>query len=225
MKAQLQITMNNKLYLRNPDESDLGKKIISESITLIKKNGFESFTFKKLAKSISSTEAGIYRYFENKQRLLTYLTAWYWSWLEYQIHVQTNNMKDKELKLTRVIEIIMMKLESEIKSDYIDEDNLHQIIINESVKTYHNHKVSQNNKDQIFKPYKDLCSSFGDIILEFNSKYKHPKTLASTIIEVAHAQTYFMHNLPSLTDFGDNKDEDQIIEFLESITFSLLKKK
>ena len=57
MKIQLQISMNNKLYLKNPDESELGRKIISHSITMIKDKGFEEFTFKKLAKNIGSTEA------------------------------------------------------------------------------------------------------------------------------------------------------------------------
>jgi AcrR family transcriptional regulator len=224
LKVQLQILMNNKLYLRNPDESELGRKIISHSISLIKEKGFEEFTFKKLAINMESTEAGIYRYFENKHRLLTYLTSWYWSWLEYQIQIQTTNMKDKKSKLIKIIELIMMKTTSDMNSDYINEQDLHQIIINDSVKTYHNHRVSKDNKDQLFKPYKDLCAFIGNIILEYNPNYAYPKSLASTIIEVAHAQVYFMHNLPSLTDFGTNKDESQITSFLEILIFSSLEK-
>jgi AcrR family transcriptional regulator len=72
MDIQLQIKMNEKLFLRNPEQSELGKKIIMHSIQLIHEQGFEAFTFKKLAKAIGSTEAGIYRYFENKHRLLIY---------------------------------------------------------------------------------------------------------------------------------------------------------
>lgn len=225
MKIKVQIPMNDKLFLRNPDDSELGRKIISSAITLIKNKGFEEFTFKKLAKEIGSTEAGIYRYFENKHLLLTYLTAWYWSWLEYQIQVQTTNMKDKKLKLNKVIKLIMMKATNDTSSDYINEHDLHQIIINDSVKTYHNHRVSKDNKDKLFKPYKDLCAFIGSIILEFNPEYIYPKTLASTIIELSHAQTYFMYNLPSLTDFGTNKDEDQIISFIESLLFTNLEQK
>ena len=94
MDINLQVKMNEKLYIRNPELSDLGKKIIKHSILLIHKNGFELFTFRKLAESIGTTEASIYRYFENKHRLLIYLTAWYWNWLEYQINFQTNNIKN-----------------------------------------------------------------------------------------------------------------------------------
>ena len=65
MKLHVQIKMNEELYLRNPEGSELGKKIIQYSIQMIHKNGFEAFTFKKLAEEINSTEASVYRYFEN----------------------------------------------------------------------------------------------------------------------------------------------------------------
>jgi hypothetical protein len=40
------------------------------------------------------------------------------------------------------------------------------------------------------------------------------------IIEVAHLQNYFMHNLPALSDFYQTKKEDQIIDFLNNLVFS-----
>ncbi len=89
---QLHIVMNEALFLRNPEQSELGKNIINHSTRLIFKNGFEAFTFKKLAEEIGTTEASIYRYFENKHKLLLYLSAWYWGWLEFQIGFQTNNI-------------------------------------------------------------------------------------------------------------------------------------
>ena len=80
------------------------------------------------------------------------------------------------------------------------------------------------NKQEYFKPYKDLCNTVGDIILECNAKYKYPHSLASTIIEVAHLQNFFMHHLPSLTDFSKSKNEDQIIVFLNDLVFSSIEK-
>ena len=65
----------------------------------------------------------------------------------------------------------------------------------------------------------------GKIILECNDKYKYPHSLASTIIEVAHLQNFFMHNLPALTDFDKTKKEDQIIEFLNQLVFSSINQK
>lgn len=224
MKLQLQIKMNEKLFLRNPEQTELGKKIILHSIQLIHKNGFESFTFKKLAEDIGTTEAGIYRYFENKHRLLIYITAWYWSWLEYRVAVNTNNIKDPVVKLKRVIKLLATTVEDDIKTGYVDESILHQIIIAEGTKAYLTKHVSEDNKDQLFKPYKDLCAIIGDIIIECNPKYKYARSLSSTIIEIAHFQNFFMNNLPSLTDFGKDKDESKIVAFLKDLVFCSIKK-
>lgn len=224
MELQLQIKMNEKLFLRNPEQSELGRKIILHSIELIHKNGFESFNFKKLAEEIGSTEAGIYRYFENKHRLLIYIAAWYWSWVEYRISFNTNNIKDPIKKLKKVLQLLATTVEDDIRTSYINENILHEIIIAEGSKVYLTRHVTEDNKDQLFKPYKDLCAKIGDIILECNPKYKYPKSLASTIIEMAHFQNFFMYNLPALTDFGKVKDEAKIVAFLEDLVFNSLKK-
>lgn len=223
MDIQLQIKMNEKLFLRDPEQSELGRKIIQHSIRLIHQNGFEAFTFKKLAERIGTTEAGIYRYFENKHRLLIYIVAWYWNWLEYQVAFQTNNIEDPVIKLKKVIRLLAFSVEDDLSTRHVDESLLHQIIITEGSKTYLTKRVSEDNKDRLFKPYKDLCAMIGNIILECSPDYKYPKSLASTIIEMAHFQNYFMNYLPSLTDFGDDKDELKIVAFLEDLVFSSIK--
>ena len=224
MELQLQIKMNEKLFLRNPEQSELGKKIIQHSIQLIHKTGFEAFNFKKLAEDIGTTEAGIYRYFENKHRLLIYIVAWYWVWVEYRISFQTNNISDPVKKLKKIIQLLASTVEDDIKTSHVNENILHQIIIAEGSKVYLTRHVSEDNRDQLFKPYKDLCAKIGDVILECNPKYKYPKSLTSTIIEIAHFQNFFMNNLPSLTDFGKEKDELKIVAFLEDLVFSSIKK-
>ena len=224
MKLQLQIKMNEALFIRNPESSELGKKILKHSVQLIYKSGFESFTFKKLAEDIGTTEAGIYRYFENKHKLLIYLTAWYWGWLEFQISFHTNNIKKPTEKLKRIIKLLATAVEDDEKTSYLNESLLHQIIISEGSKTYLTKQVEEDNKKHFFKPYKDLCAVIGTIILECSPKYKYPKSLASTIIEMAHFQNFFMNNLPSLTDFGNKKEESEIIEFLNDLVFTSLKK-
>ena len=224
MKLQLQIKMNDALFLRDPESSELGKNILKHSIQLIHETGFEGFTFKKLAEHIGTTEAGIYRYFENKHKLLVYLSAWYWGWLEFQISFQTNNIKDPTVKLKRIIKLLASAVEDDEQTLYINESLLHQIIISEGSKAYLTKQVEEDNKQHFFKPYKDLCAVVGTIISECNPKYKYPKSLASTIIEMAHFQNFFMNNLPSLTDFSKRKQETEIIAFLNDLVFSSLKK-
>jgi hypothetical protein len=222
MELQLQIKMNEKLFIKNPEATELGKKIILHSVQLIHEDGFEAFTFKKLAKAIGTTEAGIYRYFENKHRLLMYITAWYWSWVEYQVTFQTNNITDPVVKLKKTIALLATPIDDNVTTSYVNEKMLHQIIITEGSKAYLTKKVSEDNKDHLFKPYKDLCAKIGDIILECKPDYRYPKSLSSTIIEMAHLQNFFMNHLPSLTDFGEEKNDAAVILFLESLVFSSL---
>jgi len=56
------IQINSSIFLKNPETSDLGEKILSGSVEMIFEIGFEQFNFKKLAKKIGSTEASVYRY-------------------------------------------------------------------------------------------------------------------------------------------------------------------
>lgn len=210
--------------MRNPENSELGKNILKHSVELIYETGFEAFTFKKLATKIGTTEAGIYRYFENKHKLLVYLTAWYWGWLEFQISFHTNNITDPSVKLKRVISLLATAVEDDEETSHINESLLHQIIISEGSKAYLTKQVGEDNQQQFFKPYKDLCAVIGNIISACNPKYKYPKSLASTIIEMAHFQNFFMNHLPSLTDFGDTKEENEIISFLNDLVFSGLNK-
>ena len=223
MKLALQINMNPSLYLRDPEGTDLGKNIIKHSIQLIHDTGFEAFTFKKLAESIGTTEAGVYRYFENKHKLLVYIISWYWRWLDFQIGYQTKNLTNPVSKLKNVITILATTVEDDLMTGHVDESILHQILISEGSKAFLTKQVNQDNKQEYFKPYKDLCNTVGEIILECNPKYKYPHSLASTIIEMAHLQNFFMNHLPLLTDFSKSKDEKEIIKYLEDLVFNTIR--
>ena len=224
MDFQLKIKMNEKLFLRNPEESELGKNIIRYSVVLIHKIGFEAFTFKKLAHEIGTTEAGIYRYFENKHRLLVYIADWYWSWQEYRLVFQTNNIKNPEIKIKKAIQLLASRIEDESSTTYFNEKLVYEIVMHEGAKAYLTKQVAEDNKLKLFKPYKDLCARISDFIKEYNPKYKYPRSLSSTIIEMAHSQKFYMQNLPSLTDFGNSKDETKLIAFLEGLVFSSIQK-
>jgi hypothetical protein len=142
--------------------------------------------------------------------------------LEYQVTFHLNNISDPVVRLKKTITLLATPIDDSITTTYVNECILYQIIITEGTKAYLTKKVSIDNKDHLFKPYKDLCAKIGNIILECNPDYLYPKSLSSTIIEMAHLQTFFMHNLPSLTDFGNEKNEANIILFLESLVFSSL---
>lgn len=219
----IQVKMNEKLFLRDPELSDLGKKILTNSVILIQTDGFEAFTFKKLAQKIGTTEASIYRYFENKHRLLVYLIAWYWSWLQFNVIFQIQNIQSAELKIKKIINILVLNYDIRMGDELMDIKLLHEVAVSEASKSYLTKDVNDDNKDQLFKPYKDLCGMISDIIMEYNPKYLYSRSLASTLIEMAHFQNFFMNHLPSLTNFGKG-DKESLIKFLEHLVFSSIRK-
>lgn len=224
MEPAFKITINKKLYLKDPNVSELGKKIVKHSLDLILELGFEQFTFKKLAADIGTTEASVYRYFENKHRLLTYLINWYWTYLEYKILFHTKNLSKPEIKLKKVIELLSEEPKNDGTDGELSEKSAYELLMLEGSKAYLTRHVNSDNKSKFFKPYKDLCADFSQMIQEYNPNYPFPNTLASTILEMAHSQKYFMRYLPSLTDFGKEKNTDKIRQFLEHLLFQALRK-
>jgi len=217
--------MNEKLFLRNPEDSALGKKIVKHGLLLINKLGFEEFTFKKLAAEIKTTEASIYRYFENKHRLLTYIITWYWSYIEYKVVFSINNISSPEMKLRTIVKLLVEEpVDKGLDADFISESEAYKLAMWEGSKAYLTRHVSKDNKDRLFKPYKDLCERFSSIIKEYNPKYNFPHSLASTILEMSHSQKFFLQNLPALTDFPKSNDDKKVIQFLESLLFNSIKK-
>lgn len=204
--SQFSIKVNDKIYLKNPDESDLGKKIIENSIDLIDELGIEQFTFRKLGQRIGSPESTIYRYFENKHKLLVYLISWYWCWLEYRLVFALANIESPQDRLERAIDVLTGDIEQDDSFEHIDEVKLNRIVISESAKVYLTKAVDDENKLGLFGVYKNLVDRVSDIIKEIDPEFEHPHTLISTVIEGAHQQKYFAKHLPSLTDIakGDN---------------------
>jgi len=223
MSATLKIDLNAKLYLRDPAQTELGRRIIGESVRMIDQIGFEHFTFKKLAVAIDSTEASIYRYFVNKHKLLIYLISWYWVWLNYQISFNTNHMKDATEKMRVVIRIIARALPQASGLSELDEDALYRIVIAEASKVYLTKEVDEDNQDGLFREFKTLCDSICGIILEINPHYPFPHALVSTLLESSRKQLFFAQHLPSLTEAGEDAAlAVNVVKFLEHLAFSAI---
>lgn len=210
MSIEIKIRLNNNLYLRDPQETTLGQRIIKDGIILIDEIGLEQFNFKKLAKKIGSTEASIYRYFENKHILLIYLVSWYWEWISYLIDMRTMNIESAEKRLKIIIKILAHASKNDPAINYVDQDILHRLIIAEGTKAYHTKAVDSENQKGFFLNYNQLTDKIGKIILEINPHFAYPNALASNLFEMANNHCYFAQHLPRLTDVqveGDNFGE------------------
>ena len=194
------ISVNDKLYVKNPETSDLGKKIIEQSILLIDEIGFENFTFKKLGEKINSNESSIYRYFESKHKLMLYLSSWYWGWMEYKLVFATNNLANPMEKLKKAIAIVTEKVEDDSHTLHINESILNKIIIQEFTKTLLTKEVDEENKEGFFIVYKRIINRIIEFITEVNPKYTFAKSLASTVVEGALHQHFLKEHLKTITN-------------------------
>lgn len=196
---KMRVEVNSNLYLKEPFSSDLGSLIVSEGTMMIQDMGIEVFTFKKLAQQIGSTEAAIYRYFENKHMLLLYLSAWYWAWMEHNLVFATSNIKDPFERLSVAVKLIVdgpICLENE----FVDPKLLRKLVINESIKGYLTKTVDAEHESGIFAQVYRFGERISSIIKEINPSYGFPKTLVFTVMESSLLQSFNSLHLPGMTE-------------------------
>lgn len=218
--SNLKIAVPEKIFIKDPESSDLGKRIVEHSILLIDEIGFDSFTFKKLGAKIGSNESSIYRYFDSKHKLLLYLTSWYWAWIEYQMVFATHNVPDYNDQLLKAIEVVTREIKEDVAFTHINEVVLNRIIINEYSKSYLTKEVDSENKEGYFVVYKRVVKRLSEIINNVDSDYEFPSSLASTIVEGSLHQHFLKAHFSSITDCG--KDVTPT-EFFLNLTQKVLK--
>lgn len=202
--SNIKIQVNKNLYVKDPETSDLGKKIIKNSILLIDEVGFEHFTFKKLGEKIGSNESSIYRYFDNKHKLVMYLSAWYWSWIEYRLVFTTANISNTIEKLEKAITIVTEKIKDDSSTEHIDEAVLNKIIISEFNKAIYTKEVDEDNKEGCFLAYKNVINRIVAIVEEVNPDYPFAKSLVSTIVEGSLHQHFLNNHLKTITNCNES---------------------
>ncbi|MBU2019712.1 MAG: TetR/AcrR family transcriptional regulator [Bacteroidetes bacterium] len=221
MLENITLQINEHVYLKDPVTSELGISIVGKSIDLLYELGFEDFTFKKLAVAVGSTEASIYRYFENKHKLLSYLTMWYWAWLEYRIAMGVINIESPTIRLKKCIQILTERVEEDGVFSQINEVKLNHIVIHESSKVYLNKQVDEDNQCGFFSSYKNIVKRVSDVVLEINKDFQYPHMLISTVIEGANHQRFFAKHLPRLTDVVEGKDT--VVSFFQELVEKTIK--
>ncbi len=215
----IRIDVSPKIFLKDPYSSDLGKSILARSLPLMDDFGMEKFTFKKLACEINSTESAIYRYFENKHKLLLYYVSWYWGWMEYNLAFGTANISDPKQKLEMAITILTRDLGDSTNAPF-SIMQLQHVVVSESAKAYLTKDVDDANKDGLYLQFKNLCKRFSELIHEVAPKYPFAHSMASSFIQAHLDQHFFFMHLPSLTDL---ENDEMRFQFFNEMIFSTLK--
>ncbi|SDZ92550.1 transcriptional regulator, TetR family [Flavobacterium gillisiae] len=219
--TNIKIQISDKIFVKDPETSALGKKIIKESIILIDEIGFDNFTFKKLGERIGSNESSIYRYFENKHKLLVYLCSWYWSWIEYKMVFKLTNIDDPMERLKRAIVIVTEKIVDDERTEHVNERILNRIVIIEFTKTLYTKEVDEENKVGYFIIYKRLINRMVAIVNEINPDYPFAKSLISTIVKGSLHQHFLKEHLSTITDCNEQVSPTNF--FMDLINTILIK--
>ena len=217
--VQLQLQIPTQLYLKDPNSSAVGRRILEHGIQLMDELGFEAFTLRKLAERIGCTEATIYRYFRSKHRLLLYLTSWYWAWMEYRLLVATSGTAPARDRLRLALSALTQPIHADDVTPHIDEGALYRVVVAESSKSYLSRHVDEENREGLFRSYKRLCRRVADLITEVSPRYAFPVALVSTVVESSHMQKYFAEHLPSLTEVTRAEVDSSTTAFLTEMVF------
>lgn len=217
MLPSLRPDLNCQLYLRDPQATDLGRRVLAASVRLLDEIGFEAFTFKKLATVLGSTEASIYRYFENKHRLLTYLVSWHWAWLRFRLRVALHNVADPRQRLHHALSAVCEASADDPATPDFDEAALYRVVMAEASKAYLTKEVDADNRAGLFREYKQLVADLVAVMQAVNPTYGHSHALVSTLLEAARNQFFYARHLPSLTDPGQD-----VRGFLEHLALAAL---
>ncbi len=216
------VSLAAPLCLKDPHSTDLGKTILRQSIYLIDSIGLENFTFRKLAVEIGTTEPSVYRYFENKHRLLLYLTDWYWGWLEYRLLQKITQFSDPRGRLDQCLVLLSGPIEYDETFDYIDERILYRVVVAESSKVYLHKQVDLEQRKGHYRSYTSITDIIAQLILQIKPTYPYAHTLASTVIETAHIQQFFAAHIPELTECKGSDTNAGVHYFLKDLLDKVL---
>lgn len=214
---QVNVQVTEPVYLKDPQATELGRRILEQGVRLIDELGLEAFTFGKLATELGTAESSIYRYFENKHRLLIYIIGWYWSWREYKLAFDTANIADNRERLARAIRSITEPVTDRGSFSYLDLRALYRIAVSESAKAYMTKGVDAEHREGCFGSFKRICDRLKEHILLVRPDHPFPAMLASNVVDGSMIQRFFADHLPSLTE---KQARTRLSEFFVELVFS-----
>ncbi|MEN9993513.1 MAG: hypothetical protein RL762_170 [Bacteroidota bacterium] len=214
---RFQIPVLEAIAIRNPQATQLGQRILEGSIFLIDELGFEQFTFKKLAQSVGTTEASVYRYFASKQKLLLYLINWYWGRLECRLLLQTQGGTVKD-RLDKALDLVLLLTATSMS--FAIEKRLQRIVIHEAPKVFLTKAVDADHQTGYHSIYTEIVRYVSDLVRAYKPSCKYPEMLVSTLLEGSLQQRFFSEHLPEVTNASEQ--EDAVAVFYKQLFFSFL---
>ena len=215
------IPVSHDIFIKDPLSSALGKRILKESLALIEVKGIEAFNFKMLSSKVECTEAAIYRYFENKNKLLLYYINWYWGWLEYNLVYCTANLESPADKLKMAISLLV---EGPLyqENQYLNIHSLNRVVWEESNKSFMIRELKSDTKSKMLQQFYDFSERLKDLIIAYKPDFPFPKVLVSTLIWSSILNTFSQRDMADLIE--ENFNGQNKVDFYYNMVFNSLKR-
>jgi AcrR family transcriptional regulator len=181
----------------------------------------EYLLHKVLSFRVGCTEAAIYRYFENKNKLLLYFINWYWGWLEHNLVYGTANLKNPEGKLKMAITLLV---EGPMYKEnfYLNINALRKVVFEESTKSFMNQELKKQRNGRMMHQYYDFSYRLKDLIILYKPDYPFPKALISTFIWSSILNNFNQEYMIDLIE--ENFNGQNKVDFYYNLVFNSLKR-
>lgn len=213
----IQVKVDKRLYVNDPFNSDLGRKIIAEGTVQLNQIGVEKFTFRKLAKKTSCTEAAVYRYFENKYKLLNYIISWYYGWLEYHIVFTVNQKEEPSEKIDKLIELLTEPVETDPNVKDISNKDVHELVIRENIKVIHTVITDEELDKQGYSfAFNNIINRIQSLLEQLSCDPKTSRSLASFIFFQSQQMSFLSRHRKTLVNNDHEGFKKYIADMVKS---------
>ncbi|MBL7812132.1 MAG: TetR/AcrR family transcriptional regulator [Bacteroidetes bacterium] len=209
---QVRVSLPPVLYIKNPQETALGQSLLEHAAACISRDGLEEFNFRKLAQAAGCTEATVYRYFENKHKLVLLLMNLFWGYVDFQIQQRIRFEPKAEAALNACLNELGNLQLHEIHNPHFAELLVH-LAAREGVKMHLGKDIHAETQDGSLTHYLRLLQTVEDLLRLNHVSY--PRALAGLLLDSALQQHFYRHNEPLLTDSAC--EEEGCVQFLQSL--------
>jgi AcrR family transcriptional regulator len=223
LRTHVSMVIDKSLYTKDPMTSVIGQDIIRHAVEQIAANGLDQFTFRKLATSLKSTESTLYRYFQNKHQLATYLASYHWSLMEWRIAFATANIADHQTQFENALRELCLWVRDDQKKQILNEAKLQRFVLTAGFTTFLPLDLNKSDRISYTKAYSDLIHRIATIVRKSHPHIKSPEAFSTTIVESIHHQMYLQLHAPHLTDIASKAQ--QLFLFAQQIFTSQSYKK
>jgi AcrR family transcriptional regulator len=220
VRAFIKLHTSAGLFLKDPEESKVGQRMVSRGIALIYKLGFGAFTFRKLAQELDTSEASIYRYFDSKHQLLSYLINWYWGWVYWRLNAEVLPSLEKKARIRKIVKVLIASSDVDLRIPHIDESVLHKIVVAESGKLEGYYRNSAGAAAPL-PTYLLCCDFISEVIRSCNPRYPHCRELAFSLISNTHQHSCYSQTAELERGKG-SPSMPRLDRFIEHAALSLL---